>query len=198
MTARRETVDVVIVGAGVAGLAAARRLREGRASTVILEARDRIGGRIFTVRDERTPSPIELGAEFVHGTADEVVAIVRESRLVVCDIHGERWRAQGGKLTPIDDDDFWEQLGRVMRRLDPARTPDRSFEEFLDAKPGGASLARARTVAREFVEGFHAADLSRISERSLADGGAPKDDDEECQGASSMATTAFRPRSPRT
>jgi monoamine oxidase len=69
-----------------------------------------------------------------------------------------------------------------MGRLDPKRTPDRSFEEFLDSKPGGASLARQRTLAREFVQGFHAADLTRVSERALADGGAPEDEEEQRQG----------------
>jgi monoamine oxidase len=177
-----ERADVVIVGAGVAGLAAARRLAEAGASVVLLEARDRIGGRIHTVRDPRTPLPIELGAEFVHGSAPEVVRIARENKLVICDIHGERWHSERGKLKPIDDDDFWSQLGRVMSRLDPRRTPDRSFQEFLDSKPGGASLARQRTLAREYVQGFHAADITRVSERALADGGAPEDEEEKRQG----------------
>jgi monoamine oxidase len=175
-------VDVVIIGAGVAGLAAARRLHAAGASVAVLEARDRIGGRILTVRDARTPVPIELGAEFVHGSADEVVDLAREAKLVVCDIHGERWRAARGKLTPLDDEDFWRQLGRVMSRLDPERTPDRSFQEFLDRRPGGAALAQQRTLAREYVEGFHAADLTRVSERALADGGAPEDEEDERQG----------------
>ena len=177
-----DRVDVVIVGAGVAGLAAACRLAQTGATTAVLEARDRIGGRVHTVRDERAPIPIELGAEFVHGSAPEVSEIARRAELVICDIHGERWRAHGGRLTPVDDAEYWKELGGVMSRLDPQRTPDRSFQEFLDTKPGGASLARQRTLARDFVQGFHAADLSRISERSLADGGAPEDEEEKRQG----------------
>ena len=176
-----DRVDVVIIGAGVAGLAAACRLARAGATTALLEARDRVGGRIYTVRDERTPVPIELGAEFVHGSAPEIAELARGAKLAVCDIHGQRWQAHGGRLTRVDDDAFWKDLGRVMGRLDPKRTPDRSFEEFLDTKPGGPALARQRTLAREFVQGFHAADLSRISERSLADGGAPDDEDEERQ-----------------
>jgi monoamine oxidase len=173
--------DVVIVGAGVAGLAAGRRLTEAGASVTVLEARDRIGGRIHTVRDERTPLPIELGAEFVHGSADELVAITRAEKLSVCDIRGDRWRSERGKLMPLADEDFWKNLGRVMKRLDPDRTPDRSFQQFLDAKPGGPSLARQRTLAREYVQGFHAADPTRVSERALADGGAPQDEDGQRQ-----------------
>ena len=176
-----ERVDVVIVGAGVAGLAAAQRLAEAGATTVILEARGRIGGRIHTIRDDRTPIPIELGAEFMHGSAPELVEIIRRRKLVVCDIHGERWSSERGKLKPMDDDQFWTQLQRVMGRLDPHQTPDRSFQEFLDRKPGGASLARERQITGEYVQGFHAADLSRVSERALADGGAPEDEEDERQ-----------------
>jgi monoamine oxidase len=176
-----DRVDVVIIGAGVAGLAAACRLTQAGATTAVLEARNRLGGRIHTIRDERAPVPIELGAEFIHGSAPELVEITRRTKLVVCDIHGQRWQAHGRKLIPVDEEEFWKDLGRIMGRLDPKRSPDRSFQEFLDTKPGGASLAVQRTLAREFVQGFHAADLSRISERSLADGGAPDDEDEERQ-----------------
>ena len=177
-----ERVDVVIVGAGVAGLAAAKRLAEAGATVVVLEARDRIGGRVHTVRDSRTPLPIELGAEFVHGSAPEVVEIARENKLVICDIHGERWRPGRGKLERFDDEVFWSDIGKVMKRLDPKRAPDRSFQEFLESKPGGRSLARQRTLAREYVQGFHAADITRVSERALADGGAPEDEEEKRQG----------------
>jgi monoamine oxidase len=176
-----EQLDVVVVGAGVAGLAAARRLIEAGATTAVLEARSRIGGRVHTVRDDRTPMPIELGAEFVHGSAPELVEIGRQRNLVICDIHGERWSAERGKMKPLDDDEFWTQLERVMRHLDAGRTPDRSFQEFLDGKPGGASLARQRRLAAEYVQGFHAADLSRVSERALADGGAPDDEEDQRQ-----------------
>ncbi|HTO97675.1 MAG TPA: FAD-dependent oxidoreductase [Myxococcales bacterium] len=57
-----------MIGAGVAGLAAARELgRRGR-EVVVLEARDRIGGRIHTVRERGWPVPLEAGAEVIHGT----------------------------------------------------------------------------------------------------------------------------------
>jgi monoamine oxidase len=62
-------VDVVVVGAGAAGLAAARHLHEAGIEVAVVEARDRIGGRVCTIRDPQTSAPIELGAEFVHGRA---------------------------------------------------------------------------------------------------------------------------------
>ena len=168
--------DVAVVGAGVAGLAAMRSLEERGIRTCVLEARDRIGGRIHTVRDPRVPHPIELGAEFVHGSAPEVLDIIREAQLLAYAIEGERWRSRGGRLTRFHD--FWKHLHVVMRHLD-ARKADRSFADFLDDAPGGPSAADARSLAREFVEGFHGADAGRISAKALADGGSPSEDSEE-------------------
>lgn len=168
--------DVAIVGAGVAGLAAMRVLEERGIRTCVLEARDRIGGRIHTVRDPRLAHPIELGAEFIHGSAPELLEIVRDARLLVYAIEGERWRAHRGRLTRLDD--FWTRLHTVLRHLD-AEKADRSFAEFLDDAPGGRSAADARALARAFVEGFHAADARLISVRALADGGSPSEDPDE-------------------
>src|SRR5689334_42821 len=65
----RRDFDVLVVGAGVAGLAAAARLRERGLSCAILEARERAGGRVWTIHPREAPLPVELGAEFVHGDA---------------------------------------------------------------------------------------------------------------------------------
>jgi len=166
--------DVIIVGAGVAGLAAARALRERGGRAEVLEARDRIGGRVLTHRDPRAPAPIELGAEFVHGSAPEVMSIVREAGLLAVDVCGERWERRNNRL--VSSRDFWQRLENVLGRMSASRNPDRSFHEFLATAPGGRRLARDRALAREFVEGFHAADALRISERALAKGGSPHGD----------------------
>src|SRR5689334_17412705 len=104
-------VDVVIVGAGVAGLAAMRLLEERGVRTCILEARDRIAGRILTLYDERLPHGIELGAEFIHGSAPELEEIVRAAGIVPYTIEGNRWRMRGGRLLNLDD--FWGRLQDV-------------------------------------------------------------------------------------
>jgi monoamine oxidase len=170
--------DVAIVGAGVAGLAAMRYLEERGIRTCVLEARDRIGGRIYTVRDSGVPHPIELGAEFVHGSAPELLAIARQAGLLLYAVEGERWQSRRGRLTKLED--FWEQLETVSKHLD-ARKADRSFADFLDDAPGGRTATAARSLARAFVEGFHAADARRISTRALADGGIPSDEEERRQ-----------------
>lgn len=174
MTKTSTTTDVVIIGAGAAGLAAANRLTREGFDVVVLEARERVGGRVYTRRDPSSPIPIELGAEFLHGSAYETQAILREAQIASVDISGRRWQVAGTQLRPLDD--FWDRLDGVMKRLDPKRRPDRSFEDFLKTKPGGRRLASDRKLALQFVEGFHAADPAKISERALADDGSPGDD----------------------
>jgi len=168
-------VDVVIVGAGAAGLAAARHLTDAGIDGCVIDARDRIGGRVFTTRDADTPGPIELGAEFVHGRAPELLALIEQASLTMVDVAGTRWRTAGQTLRRFDD--FWEQLDSAMRRLDgDRRRPDRSFNDVLSANPGGRRLAEARQLARHYVEGFHAADPSLVSAQAMAENGSPGDD----------------------
>ena len=174
MSSTSSKTDVVIIGAGAAGLSAARTLHANGVDVVVLEARERIGGRVLTLRDANTPVPIELGAEFIHGDAPEIDEVLTEAHLGSVDISGKRWHVAGSQLRPLDD--FWERLDKVMRRLDAKRRPDRSFADFLDAKPGGRRLATERRLALQFIEGFHAADPNRISEQALADGGSPGGD----------------------
>jgi monoamine oxidase len=169
--------DVVVIGAGVAGLAAARRLREHGVRCTVLEARGRVGGRVLTARDECTPLPIELGAEFVHGDAPELRDIARDAGLTVVDIVGERWHAAHGRMIALPD--FWERVDRVLGKAKASREPDRPLSALLAERPGGHRFARDRTLAREFVEGFHAAELHRISEVSVAEGGNPGSDPAE-------------------
>jgi monoamine oxidase len=169
-------MDAIIIGAGVAGLAAARQLKSANLDFVVLEARDRIGGRIFSIQDPRCPIPIELGAEFVHGEAKETVEIVRSARLQCVDVAGEHWRAVDGGLQKVEN--FWHDIDLVLRRIDQ-KGADLSFVEWLQKKPGGKKLARERKLALQFVQGFHAADPERISAHALAEGGSPGDDPEE-------------------
>jgi monoamine oxidase len=171
---QKTSVDVAILGAGVAGLEAARALHEQKVDFSVLEARERIGGRIFSLRDESLPVSIELGAEFVHGSAPELRELARDATLAITDIAGERWQSGRGRLRPAHD--FWDRLDAVMGKL-RARGPDRSFEQFLNSHRRGDR--RARSFALQWVENFHAADAARVSERALAEGGSPGDDARE-------------------
>lgn len=165
---------VLILGAGMAGLAAARELAQAGLSFTVLEARDRVGGRVLT------RGAVELGAEFVHGPAPEIAALCREAGLTQVEVAGARVRVQGKRLVAVDD--RYERMGRVFALMDPHHEPDRSFAEFLATKPGGRRLALERGWAKSFVEGFHAADTKVISERALASGANPEDEEDQRAG----------------
>ncbi|WP_061016007.1 flavin monoamine oxidase family protein [Microbacterium sp. CCH5-D1] len=66
-----EHVDTIVIGAGVSGLSAARLLQDAGRRVVVLEARDRIGGRVHT---DRSAAVTDLGASWIHGVTDSPVA----------------------------------------------------------------------------------------------------------------------------
>src|SRR5437016_5317794 len=94
--------DVLIIGAGVAGLTAARALDRAGYTVRVLEARDCVGGRVRTLRDPALPLPVELGAEFIHGLPPETWAIVRAANLLVYEVDGDQWWSRDGALAPSD------------------------------------------------------------------------------------------------
>jgi monoamine oxidase len=167
--------DVAVIGAGAAGLAAASKLREEGCSVVVLEARSRLGGRVFTQHQADVEVPIELGAEFIHGEAEPIRDVASEHHLPTLDIAQNRLTRRDGRLAVAAD--YWRRIDRFMRRLDPDRDPDRSFADALAANRSLRPSERDR--AKRFVEGFHAADPEVISERALADGGWPQGDHRE-------------------
>ena len=152
------------MGAGAAGLEAARELEERGRSVLVLEARDRPGGRILTHHDPRIPLPIELGAEFIHGSAPVTEELLRRAGLSAMDVPAEHVSAHRGTLRRTD---YWSAIDRVLKHID-TKGADESVASFLARRPGGRTLARERGLARRFVEGFHAADVRRISAQSIA------------------------------
>ena len=155
-TPEGDAVDVVVVGAGVAGLAAARELSGQGVRIVVLEARGRIGGRIHTVDDPGEPLPVELGAEFIDvpGPAWDVL---RAAGGTAYRSAGGMWEVRDGAAEPLDLEAATE---RVLGRLDPPPDPDRPFRAWLDEQRGIAGHDRA--LALRYVEGFHAADVERV------------------------------------
>src|SRR5690606_12898097 len=72
-----ERLDTVVVGAGVAGLTAARLLADAGQSVVVVEARDRVGGRVW--RDRTRGVATDLGASWIHGVTGSPVAAAAEA-----------------------------------------------------------------------------------------------------------------------
>ena len=90
--------DVVVLGAGVAGLAAARGLAEAGLQVVLLEAGARVGGRVHTVRLAGSDLPVEVGAEFVHGRPPELLALIEEAGLTLFEREGKFFSFENSKL----------------------------------------------------------------------------------------------------
>jgi monoamine oxidase len=168
--------DVIVIGAGVSGLTAAAELVAAGASVRILEARDRIGGRIHTAYSNPGAVPVELGAEFVHGSRNALWQQIRNAGLEVEEVQDLHWRVAEGKF--IEQPNFWDNLESVFEGME-AESEDRPFETFLSDLEGKRAPSQdACKFAREYVEGFHAADPSRIGIKALARAEAAADDDD--------------------
>ena len=156
-----DSLDVIIIGAGAAGLACARDLSGAGKRICILEARDRIGGRIFTIHVPDLPLPLELGAEFIHGEAHDTFAIVEAAALAAYELPDNHWWSARGRWRQVAD--FWNQIERLRRRIPKGK--DTSFAEFLKRHPSIPPQLRAMAVS--FVEGYHASHADRISALAL-------------------------------
>jgi monoamine oxidase len=172
MKAIASNYDVLIVGAGTAGLAAGRLLAEAGRRVAILEARDRVGGRILTrqvvAEESQPPVPVELGAEFIHGLPPATWSLLEEAGLKSYELDGSDLWFAGGQLTtrsePQSDSHLvLEEMAQWMAA--PSHPRDMSFAEYLKCRAIDGSTAE---MATNYVESFNAADRNRIGIAALA------------------------------
>lgn len=127
-------VDVVIVGAGLAGLCAARRLAERGASYIVLEARDRVGGR--TLSQSLAGSVIDLGGQWIGPTQHRLAALAKELGVATFPQYhsGTKLLSWGGKLQRYNADlprlSLWAQLELFQT--------DRRWKKFVSQIPPDA------------------------------------------------------------
>ncbi|HKW45502.1 MAG TPA: NAD(P)/FAD-dependent oxidoreductase [Candidatus Eremiobacteraceae bacterium] len=159
--------DVIVIGAGAAGLAAARSLAVRGRRVMVLEARDRIGGRVWSRPPTRGVIPAELGAEFIHGRATETMALLRDAGMAAIDMDGESWTSEDDGALHRDDRRF-RPAAAIFEQARELPT-DLSVNEFLERFEGRHGMRETVDVARAFVEGFDAADPAIASVWSIAD-----------------------------
>jgi monoamine oxidase len=157
--------DVAVIGAGAAGLTAAADLCAAGRSVIVLEARDRVGGRIYTHSDVSTPIPIELGPEFIHGESPEIFALIRKGGGHSVTSTDDHWTYLKGKLTRREA--FFDEARKLMKQVDRFKH-DISVAEFLQRSEGKHATAEVCTRIRMMVQGFDAADPARASVRAIA------------------------------
>ena len=157
--------STIIVGAGPAGLHAAYVLSKAGHTCLILEARDRIGGRVHTITGG-DGKPFEAGAEFIHGDLPITIELLKKAGLEKSKAGG-RWvslrggEASGGSNGGKD----WSAMLKKMRSLER----NVSLQDFLDEQYAGNEHVALKDRAISYAEGFDSADASRASAKALAE-----------------------------
>lgn len=158
--------DVIVVGGGVAGLSAAGALARRGFSVTVLEARGRLGGRIFTDRRKDWAGPVELGAEFIHEGNPALWRILSRHRLKAQPTTRVHWLFDQERIQEVDD--LAQRIENVTKRISPRKMRGWSFADFLRRK--GADLnPEDRTLAADFVRGFQAASTEKMSALAMKD-----------------------------
>jgi monoamine oxidase len=175
---RESAPRVVIIGAGLSGLAAAFELARGGADVTVLEARNRVGGRVISFSDLVPGAAMEGGAELI-GTNHAIWQQYKERfRLSFIDITEEDAEAPivlGGKrLAAAESNQLWEEMSEALRRLDTdaATIPD-AFAAWQ--APGAAAFDR-RSLG-EWIAGLDVSELCKhgIDAQMVADNGVVSD-----------------------
>jgi monoamine oxidase len=160
--------DVIVIGAGAAGLAAARALGERSLRVVLVEARDRIGGRVWSKPVAGSVEPAELGAEFIHGPAAETMQLLHDAGLHAVPIGDEAWTIGENGQVERNDQSFVAAATALLEKAS-SLAADESAQRFFERFSHDPSLHETVEMARAFVEGFEAANPAIASIRAIAD-----------------------------
>lgn len=157
------THDVIVVGAGLSGLVCARRLALGGARVLVVEARDRVGGRLLTGRvGDQT---VDLGGQWLTATQDRLVALAAELAVPTFP-HEREGRAQfprGGLVTAFAQ---WRAIRRIKQAiatLPSADTATLDRESLADYFARTITNATARARLALHAEAVFAADPADLS-----------------------------------
>ena len=158
------SADVIVIGGGVAGLAAAGELGRRGARVILVEARERLGGRVYTERRRGWPAPIELGAQFVHGGNKPLWDLLKRHSIETQSVPERHWVYRDRAIAEFDAE---KRIGEVTGAIDEKKMRGWSFAKFM-RKHGQAFDPIDRDLAMGFVEGFEAAPTDEMSAVAVA------------------------------
>ena len=167
--------SLLIIGAGAAGLTAAVELLEHKHTVTILEARDRVGGRIHTITDKFS-TPVDAGAEFMHGKLPLTSALAKRADAALSLITGNHYQVFNGEVEEGDFlEDEWGELEHALRHL----KEDTSIASFMDQNFPAGKYYNLRKRVKGFAEGFDLADLHKVSAKALQKEWGDSDEDHQ-------------------
>ncbi|TWI95896.1 monoamine oxidase [Mucilaginibacter frigoritolerans] len=156
--------EVLIIGAGAAGLMAAYTLAQAGKKVTVLEARERSGGRIHTLHNELFFKHVELGAEFIHGDLPVTLQLLKEANIDYLPASGEMWQYKNGEFE--HEGGFIEEWDLLMKKLLLLKH-DISIEAFLEKEFAGDEYNELKKSVRRFVSGYDTADPEKASTFAL-------------------------------
>ena len=151
--------DVIIIGAGAAGLMAMRDLLEAGHTVCMLEASSIAGGRIATINEPGFDMPIEAGAEFIHGKLPVTFKLIKEAGLSYEAVKGDMIGVQNGNWQKEEHDEHWDEFARQLEKL----KTDLSIHQFLEEYFSDPKYVHLRQAVQRMAEGFDLADISKTS-----------------------------------
>ena len=156
--------DCIIIGAGAAGLMAAYELVKKKKHILILEARDRIGGRIYTLLPNGFSTSVQAGAEFIHGETPLTSQLLKAASMRSVETEGEMYQLKRGELLHRDFfENEWEVL---LDELEEVKS-DMHFVKFLNDRFPKEKHPDFHESIQKFVEGYNAADMNEVSTLAL-------------------------------
>jgi monoamine oxidase len=156
--------DVIIIGAGAAGLLAMNELAKAGYHVCMLEAAEIAGGRISTIK-EGFQSHVEAGAEFIHGKLPLTFKLLKEAGLSYEVVEGKMIGVQDGNWQTEEHGGQWNEF---MKQLGKLKT-DITILQFLEENFSNPEYIHLRQAVQRFSEGFDLADISKASVLSIKD-----------------------------
>ncbi|HVO76100.1 MAG TPA: NAD(P)/FAD-dependent oxidoreductase [Ignavibacteriaceae bacterium] len=158
--------EVIIIGGGASGLIAARELSKNKKKVMLLEGRERLGGRIHTFTPQGFSGSIEAGAEFIHGDLPITLSLLKEAGIPFYNIEGETYRVKEGRIRKSEEIvDGFSVLEERVKQL----KKDIPFSEFLEEYLKEENLKETKESAVRFIEGYDAADINKASTFALSE-----------------------------